>query len=79
MLIKLRILDFGYDGCFSVDRLSRSCGLTVLWKSNSIVSVSHFSSNCIDIIISSSASYVWRLHMLETHILANFTYFIRCF
>lgn len=52
---------FGFDYCFSVDRVGRSGGLTILWKSSLSCEVISYSSNHIDVVFSVNNVQDWRL------------------
>lgn len=52
---------FGFDYCFSVDRVSRSGGLAVLWKRSLQCEISGYSQHHIDVIFLENGSASWRL------------------
>lgn len=52
---------FGFDHCFSVDRIGRSGGLTVLWKQAAQCQVGRLSSHHIDMLFMENKNVSWRL------------------
>lgn len=52
---------FGYDQCFSVDRVWRSGGLAVMWKSPAQCQIANYSHNHIDVVFIENNMEVWRL------------------
>lgn len=52
---------FGFDNCFSVDRVGRSGGLAILWMNKFKCEVSTYSRNHIDVLVSENNAHSWRL------------------
>lgn len=52
---------FGFDHCFSVDRMGRSGGLAVWWKRAAHCQVDSFSSHHIDMLFMDNNTLSWRL------------------
>lgn len=52
---------FGFDHCFSVDRVGRSGGLAILWKNNFHCEITSYSRNHIDLNVLDNGSAGWRL------------------
>lgn len=57
---ELRI-SLGFDFCFSVDRVGRSGGLAILWKSNFTCEVLTYSRNHIDVAVLEDNVHAWRM------------------
>lgn len=57
---ELRI-KFGFDYCFSVDRVGRSGGLAVLWKRIAQCQVDSYSSHHINMLFMNGSTVSWRL------------------
>lgn len=57
---ELRI-KFGFDHCFSVDRIGRGGGLAILWKQVAQCQVEGYSNNHIDMVFMENNSASWRL------------------
>lgn len=51
----------GFDFCFAVDRVGRSGGLAILWKSNFPCEVLNYSSNHIDVAVLDNRVRSWRM------------------
>ena len=52
---------FGFDNCFSVDRVGRSGGLAILWKNSFTCEISSYSRNHIDVMVLENNVPAWRL------------------
>ena len=60
MKIKDLRIKLGFSGKFAINNISHSGGLTMLWDSSLSCSISNFSNNHIDLVISKSTGD-WRL------------------
>lgn len=54
-------IHFGFDQCFSVDRVGRSGGLIILWKNNFKCEVMSYSRNHINVVVMVNNSQDWCL------------------
>lgn len=54
-------IKFGFDQCFSVDRIGRSGGLVVMWKNQVACQIFNYSQNHIDLEFTENNPVTWRM------------------
>lgn len=54
-------IQIGFESAFSVDRVGRSGGVAVLWRSQNQCTVTGFSRNHIDMDVNNDANHHWRI------------------